>query len=215
MKGIILYLLLVPVICNSQTVDTVIKNEVYTSYFSYHLHEPLYVKYVLYQGGGDCSRAGMRFTTNGLDSSATAADYAGNGYDEGHLCNAEDEAADCDRERVTFHFYNCLPQTPRLNRGIWKHFETIIRKESQSDSLLIICGGYGWSKKIGHAFVPDYCFKAVISLTTHNITHCIIFPNDNSDTVEDIPVNDLINNLGYNPFTPQIVSPAQTTPPVR
>jgi DNA/RNA endonuclease G (NUC1) len=143
----------------------------------------------------------MRFTSNGLDSSATAKDYAASGYDEGHLCNAQDEAGDCGREKQTFYFYNCQPQTARLNRGIWKHWETEIRKESQTDSLLIVCGGYGWNKKIGHAYVPDYCFKAVISLTTHNITHCMVFPNDNSDTVQDVPVAELIKKLGYNLLT--------------
>lgn len=193
------FLILIASVCKSQTVDTVIKNDVYTSYFSYHLHEPVYVMYKLYRGGGDCSRTGMQFTTDGLDSSATAADYAASGYDEGHLVNAEDEAGDCDRERLTFHFYNCLPQTPRLNRGIWKHWETLIRKESQRDSLLIICGGYGWSKKIGHAYVPTECFKVVISLTTHNITHCQFYPNDNSDTVQDVPPTDIFQKIHLDP----------------
>lgn len=185
---ILILLTLLAISAAGQQFDTVINTGVYTSYFNYHLREPLFVSYNLYQGGGDCSRKGMHFITNGLDSSATASDYAHAGYDEGHLCNAEDEAGDCAREVVTFRFYNCLPQTARLNRGIWKTWETKIREESQTDSLLIICGGIGWSRKIGRAFVPDSCFKVTVSLTSGLITHALIFANDNSDTVQHLPI---------------------------
>src|SRR5579872_4199445 len=43
--------------------DTVITNDVYTSYFSYKYHNPLYVQYKLYKGGGKCDREkeGFRF----------------------------------------------------------------------------------------------------------------------------------------------------------
>lgn len=184
---------------NAQQVDTIIKNEVYTSYYSYQLHEPLYVVYKLYQGGGSCSRAAFKFITDGLPHSATAGDYAHNGYDEGHLANAADFAGDCKKEEMTFRFYNCVPQTPRLNRGIWKKFETQIRKESQTDSLLIMCGSIFGSKTIGPGkiAVPDYCWKIVKSLTSGQITHCLIFPNDDSDTYQEISVDDLLKELDY------------------
>ena len=51
-------------------------------------------------------------------------------------------------ELITFRFYNALPQTPKLNRGIWKHYETEIRKLSQNDSILIITGSIFSNKKI-------------------------------------------------------------------
>ena len=76
----------------AQSVDTVIKTTGYTSYFNYTLHEPLYVAYKLYKGGGDCDRAGDVFTTGGLIGSATAADYKAGRYDEGHLANSKDFA---------------------------------------------------------------------------------------------------------------------------
>ena len=125
----------------AQQVDSVIVTDIYTSYVSFSLHEPLYVKYKLYKGGGACKRKGLSFKTAGFREGAKPKDYKGNGYDEGHLANAEDFAGDCKKENETFRFYNCLPQTPKLNRGIWKTWETDIRKESQTDSLLIFCGG--------------------------------------------------------------------------
>jgi endonuclease G len=182
-----------------QEIDTVIRNDIYTSYFSYQLHEPLYVVYKLYQGGGDCSRKAFHFKTGNLEYSARPKDYKSSGYDEGHLADAKDFAYDCEKEEETFRFYNCVPQTKKLNRGIWKHFETEIRKESQDDSLLIICGSIFSSKAIGedNIAVPDYCWKIVFSLTTKEIIRCLIFPNDDSDLYDNISIEELKKKLSY------------------
>ena len=118
MSGIWLY---------SQSIDTTIQTKVFTSYFNYHLKEPVFVSYDLYKGGGDCSRSGDVFHNSCKAlKTATSKDYNHSGYDEGHMCNAEDEAYDCDRQKGTFEFFNALPQTPNLNRGIWKHYETCL-----------------------------------------------------------------------------------------
>ena len=50
-----------------------------------------------------------------------------------------------------------MPQTIKLTRGIWKVYETEIRKISQRDSLLIICGGCDYdndNKFVGNVEVP-------------------------------------------------------------
>lgn len=182
-----------------QEVDTVIRNDIYASYFSYQLHEPLYVVYKLYQGGGDCDRKAFHFKTGGIEYSARPRDYKASGYDEGHLADAKDFAYDCEKEEETFRFYNCVPQTKKLNRGIWKHFETEIRKESQGDSLLIISGSIFSDKAIGedNIAVPEYCWKVVFSLTTNEIIKCLIFPNDDSDTYDNISIEELKNKLSY------------------
>ena len=167
-----------------QNVDKIIKTQIYTSYFSYQVHNPLFVSYKLYHGGGTCSRSDLSFETDGQLNSATKSDYAGNGYDIGHMANAEDFSYDCNLEKLTFRFYNALPQTPKLNRGIWKEYETKIRKESQKDTIFIICGGYNFNKKIGNCSVPAFCFKIYKNIKT-NETHFLIFPNDNSDTASE------------------------------
>ncbi|HWB25837.1 MAG TPA: DNA/RNA non-specific endonuclease [Chitinophagaceae bacterium] len=182
--------------------DKVITNQVYTAYFNYTLHEPLYVAYKLYHGGGDCKRTHMHFKTGDLENSATVDDYKHSLFDEGHLCPAEDEAFDCDREELTFRFYNCLPQTPKLNRGIWKVWETQVRNESQDDSLLVLCGGIFGDRRIGDAAVPDYCWKLVYSLSNRKVMHCILFPNDDSDDAEDVPVDSLLRRVGYPLYLP-------------
>jgi DNA/RNA endonuclease G (NUC1) len=191
-KNIIFCFFVISLNCYSQKVDTIIHQSVYTSYFNYKLREPLYVSYKLYKGGGACSRIGDVFKTGGLKYSATSNDYIGNGYDEGHYANAEDFAYDCVLQKNTFFFYNCVPQTPKLNRGCWKSLETQVRKESQTDSLYIICGGIFSNKKIGNIGVPEYCYKIVFSLTTKKVVHSRLFPNDDSDSFIDISLQSLI-----------------------
>ena len=112
--------------------DTIIKEKCYVSYYNYTVKAPAYVVYKLYHGGGKVSRKGMTFK-----SKLPHFNYKGSGYDIGHMCNAEDFAYNKELEESTFRYYNALPQTPNLNRGIWKSLEEQIRKDSQVDSLLI------------------------------------------------------------------------------
>lgn len=181
-------------------IDTVIKNDIYQSYFSYKYHEPVYVTYKLYQAGGDCSRVGDVFKTGGLKQSATAKDYSHSGYDEGHLADSKDFAFDCKKQEETFRFYNCVPQTPNLNRGVWKHYETEIRIASQFDSLLVICGSTFTNKVLPNTQVaiPDYCWKVVQFLNTKEVKYCLLFTNTiDNNIVKVVTLQDLQTQLGY------------------
>ena len=160
---------------------------IYKANFSNAFHESNYVSYFLYKGGGQCSRAGLHFTNDDPRlQCATEEDYKGSHYDKGHLANAEDFAFDCEKDELTFRYYNCLPQTPNLNRGIWKKEETLIRKWSQSEKLYIICGGLFGNKKIGKIAVPSYCWKVVQSVATGKVLFCGWFSNTVKATLEEI-----------------------------
>lgn len=210
-KTILFLLLIISLSVSAQTITKVIYGQNYTSYFSSTTHTPLFVSYKLYHGGGDCSRSTMSFKPNYTINTATKVDYKGSGYDIGHMANAEDFAYDCDLEENTFQFINALPQTAQLNRGIWKSYETEIRKQSQSDSLLIICGGYSFTKhlvsnftlngksikKITQVLIPDYCFKIVKDLKTKQLK-CYTFPNDDSDDSKEVTLNNLLSLLKYD-----------------
>ena len=191
MKQLLFIISLILTKCSfGQKIDTIIHAPNYTSYYSYQLHEPIFVTYSLFKGGGTCSRDKDRFITDNLPNSATAKDYEGSGFDEGHECNSKDFAYDCKLQEQTFRFYNCVPQTPRLNRGIWKQWETTIRKESQHDTIQIICGNIFGSKTIGnHIAVPSYCWK--VTKVHDKIIHCLLFPNDNSNTYRTVKVDSL------------------------
>lgn len=195
--------LFIGIYAKCQKVDTVINKEIYVSYYSYAYKEPLYVSYTIYKAGGECDRSaqGFRFKNDTKLITATQKDYAGSGYDEGHLADAADFSNDCIKEESTFRFYNALPQTPNLNRGIWKHWETLVRKESQTDSILVICGGIfsNDSKKIGNGvYVPDYCWKIIVNKTSNKTEHILLFTNKVSDnTVSDITIETLFNKIGF------------------
>lgn len=193
---ILLSILFSFMIVSAQNVDTIIVNKEYKSYFSYEVKNPLYVIYKLYKGGGDTPRTGMVFKTGGLKYSLTEKEYTKSGYDIGHLANAKDFANNKQNEELTFRFYNAVPQTPRLNRGIWKTYETNIRELSQKDSLLIICGGYNYNK-INNLYVPMFCFKIVKDLVTNKIS-CYVFPNDNSEKVSEISIESFFLLSKYN-----------------
>ena len=165
---------------SAQKIDTTIDNGVYQSFFNYKLKTPVFVRYKLSNGGGDCSRESFRFNNDTKIKTATLKDYAHSGYDIGHMCNAEDEAFDCTRDESTFRFYNALPQTPNLNRGIWKKDETSIRALSKNDTLLILCGGF-FTKDItigDKVAVPTECWKMVYSYKQKKIVFCKAYTNE-------------------------------------
>lgn len=183
----------------SQVCDTILKNEVYESCISYQLRMPIQVKYKLYKGGGDCSREDFRFSSE-IKNISGDTEYTRSGYDRGHLVNAEDFAYDCTKDELTFRYYNCLPQTPNLNRGVWKKWENTVRNYSQTDSLLIICGGI-WSEsniKTNRLNVPVYCWKVVMSLSTHQVKHVLLFTNEKKgSSVREVSLKELEGLLKY------------------
>jgi endonuclease G, mitochondrial len=173
-----------------------LSNDAYKVNFSNTFHQPKYVSYYLYKGGGECDRKNFDFKNDKTNlECATDEDYSGKGYDKGHLANAEDFAFDCTKDELTFRYYNCLPQTPNLNRGVWKTNETQVRKWSQTQKLYIICGGYFGSKKMGNVSVPDYCWKVVQSVKTKEVLFCGWFKNAKKASLEEISVGDLEKKL--------------------
>lgn len=180
-------------------VDTIIDAGIYQSYFSYTFKEPVFVRYVLYHGGGHCSRAHFRFKNDTGISMATSTDYKHSGYDEGHLADAEDFAYDCTADEATFRYYNCVPQTPNLNRGCWKEWETTVRKQSQEDSMLVIAGSIFGESEIGNnVYVPQYCWKVAEALSTKTIMDVIICDNSPQAHCDQVSIDVLQKQLGYD-----------------
>lgn len=201
--GILFFFLLVSSIVLSQSpdVDTIIKNDIYRSYFDIDIRQPLQLNYILHKGGGECNRNKFRFINDTKIPTATLKNYAKSGFDMGHLANAEDFASDCYKDELTFRFYNCLPQYPNLNRGIWRKWETKIREESHTDSLLIICGATFSNKKTStNLVVPDYCYKVVKSLITNEIKYVLWFKNVDKEAekyLEILTIEELERRLGF------------------
>lgn len=132
----------------------------YTSYFDTCINQPIVVTYKLYMGGGDCSRSRYRFKNDLNIKTATWLDYKKSGYDRGHLANAEDFAYNCELLELTFRYYNCLPQSKFLNRGVWKKKEKVVREMSKIDTVLIICFGREFFRE-NKLNVPKHCGKII------------------------------------------------------
>jgi len=182
-------------------VDTIIDCGFYKSYFDYETLEPLYVSYKIYKGGGKCPRDKFRFKNDTKIKMATNEDYDKSGFDMGHLANAADFAFDCVKDEKTFRFYNCLPQYPNLNRGVWKKWETRIREESQKDSLLVICGGIFSNRKMkvnSSVVIPDNCWKIVYSLSKKQVLWYIWFLNSPKAEVKELTFEEFNKLVPYN-----------------
>lgn len=163
------------------TYDHIIDMHYYKAYYSKTIKAPSFVIYKLYQGGGDVNRASYSFKGY---KDLPYFKYTKSGYDRGHLVPAEDFANTNLRLKSTFYYINCVPQTPNLNRGIWKRYETQVRKISQSDSLLIICGGCDYPRT-GNGnirYVPKNCFKIVYDLKTKKCIYSILFSNEGTSS---------------------------------
>ena len=126
--------------------------------------------------------------SNGFDSdesitnSPTLQDYAGTGYDKGHLAPDGDMSYSKQVEYESFLMTNMTPQAPSLNRGIWKLLETSVRSWvlNTNQSFTIYSGSVykKKDKKIGSGvIVPRVYYKIVINNHTGEVA-AWAFPHD-------------------------------------
>ena len=74
---------------------------------------------------------------------ADLADYAGSGYDRGHLVASADKSVSDIQNSETFLLSNMSPQKKELNRGIWRRLENTVRDLNRTAKILetyVICG---------------------------------------------------------------------------
>jgi endonuclease G len=131
--------------------------------------------------------AANQFVPNG----AVPADYAGTGYDKGHMAPDGDLSWDPQVEFESFLMTNMSPQAGSLNRGIWKLLETSVRgwTVQRNQSYTVYVGGdYGQGDKtIGKGVVvPHGFYKIVINNQTSEVAawyfpHVAPYPNLGND----------------------------------
>jgi endonuclease G len=101
--------------------------------------------------------------------SAVHADYAGSGYDRGHLAPAGDFTGNETMMRETFYMSNMSPQHPLCNRETWRLLEEQVRRwVDKKGNLYVISGPIfkGNMPKIGKknkVAVPPAYFKVIYS----------------------------------------------------
>lgn len=117
--------------------------------------------------------------------SAQIADYAGSGYDRGHLVPAGDMSRNEIAMSESFFMSNMSPQIPAFNRGIWQKLEGQLRSWSfEFDTMYVVTGpiiNFGY-KTIGknQVAVPQFYFKAIF-LKNSEIMIGFILPNQESN----------------------------------
>jgi endonuclease G len=131
---------------------------------------------------------------------AVPQDYAGSGYDQGHLANNADMSWDPAVAKESFYMSNMSPQLPNVNRGTWKNLESAERAwVYQTKHAHTIYAGNIYStssKTIGadKVVVPDTLFKIVIDDTTKK-SYAFLFPNkvgiDSDFTKFQVTVSDV------------------------
>jgi endonuclease G len=103
---------------------------------------------------------------------ATLDDYAGAGYDRGHLVSSADRLGRTVVNSETFLMTNMSPQKPGFNRGIWKNLESAVRNLAAQEKYIEVYAICGPLFKIGdpidvigdnHVVVPDGYFKSVLA----------------------------------------------------
>jgi len=154
---------------------------------------PKFVTYeLLPQNALGCVARTNAFATNQfVPNGAVPGDYAGTGYDKGHMAPDGDLSWDVQVEYESFLMTNMSPQAGSLNRGIWKLLETSVRgwAVQRNQSYTVYVGGVynAQDKKIGNGVVvPHGFYKIVINNQTKEIAgwafpHVAPYPNLGND----------------------------------
>jgi endonuclease G len=132
---------------------------------------PKWVSWHLAQSDRGKSGRGNDFRPDALlpeSSQIRPNDYRGSGYDRGHVCPSGDRTADKALNSTTFLMSNMLPQTPDLNRQLWRKFEEYCRTQLRAgaNEMYLVSGGNGSIERIagGKINVPAESWKVVVVL---------------------------------------------------
>ena len=133
------------------------------------------------------------------------SNYSKTGYDIGHndpnsLWNFNKKL-----QKITFLMSNVAPQTPQLNRILWKKIERFVKIQSIKYKKLNVitgsCGKIGYIKK--HVLIPEYFFK-IIYYPSLNKTIGFLARNDRRYTKKDeikkylVPIQKIEKTCHFN-----------------
>jgi endonuclease G len=142
-----------------------------------------------------------------IKGGARPDDYAGTGYDKGHMAPDGDLSWSQQVEYESFLMTNMSPQAGSLNRGIWKLLETSVRgwAVQTNQSYTIFVGGiYGNGNPIigNGVVVPHAFYKIVINNNTGAVAgwmfpHVKPYPNLGNDLTKfRMPVTEIMKTAG-------------------
>ncbi len=138
-------------------------------------------------------RDNFREDTTVVTGSAKLSDYAGSGYDRGHLAPAADMCINTTAMSECFYLSNMSPQEGSFNSGRWRMLETAVRNWAiEFDTVYVVTGPVlrRSRKSIGEedVTVPKNFYKIVYDAEEQEMI-AFIMPNKKlSDPLEDFIV---------------------------
>jgi endonuclease G, mitochondrial len=190
--------------------------EAYLSAYDAQAKVPRFVMWTLTPGHalGCVARSNAFAADQSIQGGAVPGDYAGTGYDKGHMAPDGDQSWDQQVEYESFLMTNMSPQAGSLNRGIWKLLETSVRgwAAQTGHTFNIVSGGLytAQDKKIGAGVVVPHAFyKIVIDENTGQYAgwlfpHVAPYPNLGNDLTRfRVPVAQIEQQAGVNYALPK------------
>jgi endonuclease G len=180
-------------ISDSHIAVTLICRQAYLSAYDSSAKIPAYVQWTLTPSAalGCVARTNAFVADASISNGPVPDDYAGTGYDKGHMAPDGDQSWNQQVEYESFLMTNMTPQAPSLNRGIWKLLETSVRgwTVQYNRPFTSISGAVydAADKKIGTGVVVPHAFyKIVIDNQTGMVAgwyfpHIAPYPNLGTD----------------------------------
>lgn len=142
---------------------------------------------------------------------AELLDYAGSGFDRGHLTPAADMPTPT-AQIESFLLSNIIPQNPAHNRGLWARIEAATRAHATRTGTLYVLTGIASLEEYpafagGRVLVPSHLFKAIFDPRSGGAA-VWWSPNNDTQTYEILSLNDLEARVGLRVF-PSVVGPAR------
>ncbi|GLC24035.1 hypothetical protein rosag_05480 [Roseisolibacter agri] len=132
---------------------------------------------------------------------ASVLDYAGSGYDRGHVVRSADRTAANYDNAVTFYLSNIIPQSGKNNQGPWGEFEDHLDglARNQNKEIFIVAGGsqatIGTLKSQGRVAIPASTWKIAVVMPRNGTLQQV-------DEVNDVQV--LAINIPNDPADPNV-----------
>jgi len=132
---------------------------------------------------GAAERSGDFLPDTGVKGCPSPADYAGSGYDRGHLVPAADLKWNEQAMRQSFRLTNVGPMHKALNEGGWAKLEEKVREWTSRDSALLVFTGPVVSESdttlaSGRVTVPSAYYKVIMAPCVRPVrVIAFIYPN--------------------------------------
>lgn len=140
------------------------------------------------------------------------SEYAGTGYDRGHLCPSGDRVASREQNNQTFYMTNMQPQVHEHNGGVWGSLENKVRKDwapnNEQDTLYVVkAATIDPGNILKHTrtglIIPKFFYMALLYYSKSSNSYSAIgiwSPHHGDSTTEYITIDELEKRTGIDFF---------------